>query len=162
MAVAIYPGSFDPLTNGHVSLIHRALQMFDRVIVAIAVNPKKTPLFTVEERKEIIREAFADPRIEIDDFCGLLVDYARRRNVNIVLRGLRAVSDFEYEFQMANMNRKLSNNGVETVFLMTGEDYFYISSQIVREVASLGANVKGLVPPNVERKLAAKFGPPGR
>jgi pantetheine-phosphate adenylyltransferase len=157
MPVAIYPGSFDPLTNGHLSLIQRGLQMFDRLIVAIAVNPKKVPLFTLDERKELIRQACPDPRVEVDSFQGLLVDYAKQRNVNVLIRGLRAVSDFEYEFQLANMNRKLAP-GIETVFMMTGEDYFYISSQLVREVASLGGDVTGLVPANVHAKLVAKFG----
>jgi pantetheine-phosphate adenylyltransferase len=157
MPVAIYPGSFDPLTNGHLSLIQRGLQMFDRLIVAIAVNPKKVPLFSLEERRELIREACQDPRVEVDSFQGLLVQYAKQRNVNVLIRGLRAVSDFEYEFQLANMNRKLAP-GIETVFMMTGEDYFYISSQLVREVASLGGDVTGLVPENVHAKLVAKFG----
>jgi pantetheine-phosphate adenylyltransferase len=157
MPVAIYPGSFDPLTNGHLSLIQRGLQMFDRLIVAIAVNPKKVPLFSLEERRELIREACQDPRVEVDSFQGLLVEYAKQRNVNVLIRGLRAVSDFEYEFQLANMNRKLAP-GIETVFMMTGEDYFYISSQLVREVASLGGDVTGLVPGNVHAKLVAKFG----
>jgi pantetheine-phosphate adenylyltransferase len=156
MRSAIYPGSFDPLTNGHLSLIQRGLQMYDRLIVAIAVNPKKTPLFSIEERRRLIREACPDSRLEVDDFQGLLVEYARRRQVNVLLRGLRAVSDFEYEFQMANMNRKLAPE-VETVFMMTGEDYFYISSQLVREVAAFGGNVKGLVPGNVLRELEGKF-----
>jgi pantetheine-phosphate adenylyltransferase len=156
MRIAIYPGSFDPLTNGHLSIIQRALQMFDRVIVAVAVNPKKVPLFTEEERKELIREACPDPRVEVDAFHGLLVEYANRRGVNVLLRGLRAVSDFEYEFQLANMNRKLAP-GIETVFMMTGEDYFYVSSQLVREVASFGGNVEGLVPPGVLKKLRARY-----
>jgi len=157
MPKAIYPGSFDPLTNGHLSLVQRGLAMFDGLVVAIAVNPKKTPLFSVEERRQLIKEACPDPRVEIDDFQGLLVEYARRKNISIILRGLRAISDFEYEFQMANMNRKLAPK-IETVFVMTGEDYFYISSQLVREVASLGGSVKGLVPANVLAKLQAKFG----
>ncbi|HEY3449882.1 MAG TPA: pantetheine-phosphate adenylyltransferase [Myxococcales bacterium] len=153
----IYPGSFDPLTNGHLSLIHRALSMFDRLIVAVAHNPKKQPLFTVEERMTLIRDAIDnDPRVEIDSFEGLLVNYARRRKVKLLLRGLRAVSDFEYEFQMANMNRTLDSE-IETVFVMTGEDYFYVSSQIVREVASLGGDVSNLVPPNVLAKLNQRF-----
>lgn len=160
MAIAIYPGSFDPLTNGHLSLIQRGLQVFEGLIVAIAVNPKKTPMFSVEERKQLIREACTDTRVEVDDFQGLLIDYAKRRGVSVLLRGLRAVSDFEYEFQMANMNRKLAPR-VETVFMMTGEDYFYISSQIVREVAALGGDVKGLVPPNVLAKLQSRFGSKG-
>ncbi|MHB8876462.1 MAG: pantetheine-phosphate adenylyltransferase [Myxococcaceae bacterium] len=159
MPVAIYPGSFDPLTNGHLSLIQRGLTMFDRLIVAITTNPnKKQALFSVEERRQFIRDAVPDPRVEVDDFQGLLVKYAHRKGVKVILRGLRAVSDFEYEFQMANMNRNLEP-GIETVFMMTGEDYFYISSQIVREVASLGGSVKGLVPPNVLAAIEARFGP---
>lgn len=154
---AIYPGSFDPLTNGHLSLIQRGLKMFDRVIVAIAVNPKKAPLFSVAERRQFILEATNDPRVEVDDFHGLLVDYAKHRQVTVVLRGLRAVSDFEFEFQLANMNRKLSPD-LETVFMMTGEDYFYISSNIVREVASFGGNVEGIVPAGVLAALKAKYG----
>ena len=156
MRTAIYPGSFDPLTNGHLSIIHRALQMFDRVIVAVAVNPKKTPLFSEEERKAFIREACPDARVEVDAFHGLLVEYAKSRQVNVLLRGLRAVSDFEYEFQLANMNRKLAP-GVETVFMMTGEDYFYVSSNLVREVALFGGDVQGLVPPGVFKALGAKY-----
>jgi pantetheine-phosphate adenylyltransferase len=156
MRLAIYPGSFDPLTNGHLSIIHRGLKMFDRLVVAIAVNPKKVPLFTLEERRELIRDAVQDDRVEVDSFQGLLVEYAKQRKVNVLLRGLRAVSDFEYEFQLANMNRKLAPD-IETVFMMTGEDYFYISSQLVREVASLGGDVTDLVPPNVYTKLKSKF-----
>jgi pantetheine-phosphate adenylyltransferase len=156
MRAALYPGSFDPLTNGHVSLIQRGLEMFDRVVVAIAQNPKKTPLFSLDERKALIAEAVKHPRLEVDSFEGLLVDYAQKRNVNVILRGLRAVSDFEYEFQLANMNRKLAPQ-IETVFMMTGEDYFYISSQLVREVASLGGSVEQFVPANVHAKLATKF-----
>lgn len=155
--LAIYPGSFDPMTNGHVSIIHRGLKVFDGLIVAIAYNSKKTPLFSVEERKAMIRESIGDdPRVEVDAFEGLLVDYARARDVPIVLRGLRAVSDFEFEFQLANMNRKLYPE-CDTVFMMTGEDYFFISSQLVREIASLGGNLQGLVPENVRRALTRKF-----
>ena len=153
----VYPGSFDPLTNGHLSLIHRALKMFDHLVVGVAYNPKKQPLFSVEERIALIRQAVDDdPRVEIESFEGLLVDYARRRKVKLILRGLRAVSDFEYELQMANMNRTLDSE-IETVFVMTGEDYFYISSHIVREVASLGGDVSNLVPPGVLAKLRERF-----
>jgi len=159
MRVAIYPGSFDPVTNGHLSIIHRGLELFDRVVVAIATNPKKVPLFSVEERVQLIREAVGnDPRVEVDHFQGLLVDYAQRRGVKVVMRGLRAVSDFEYEFMMANMNRKLAPS-IETVFMMTGEGSFYISSQNIREAASLGGNVEGMVPAGVLKKLRERFQP---
>jgi len=156
--LAIYPGSFDPMTNGHLSIIHRGLALFDHLVVAIANNPNKKPLFSVAERSKLIRGAIGkEPRVEIDSFDGLLVEYARARRCRIVLRGLRAVSDFEYEFQLANMNRKLLPD-FETVFMMTGEDYFYISSQLVREVALFGGNVKGLVPPNVLKLINQRFG----
>jgi pantetheine-phosphate adenylyltransferase len=131
--------------------------MFDGLVVAISSNPKKTPLFSVAERRELIRDACRDQRIEVDDFQGLLVNYAKKKNISVILRGLRAISDFEYEFQMANMNRKLGPE-IETVFMMTGEDYFYISSQLVREVASLGGDLRGIVPPNVLTRLHAMFG----
>jgi pantetheine-phosphate adenylyltransferase len=158
MAVAIYPGSFDPLTNGHLSIIHRGLKVFDRLVVAVLNNPAKAPMFSVEERRQLIRDACPDSRVEVDDFQGLLVHYTRRKGVHLVLRGLRAASDFEYEFQLANMNRKLDTE-FESVFMMTGQDSFYISSQLVREVASLGGDVEGLVPPNVFRKLNERFRP---
>lgn len=155
--IAIYPGSFDPPTNGHLSIIRRGLEVFDGLVVAVAHNPAKSPLFSPEERVELLREAVGgDPRVEFDRFEGLLVDYARRRGVYVVLRGLRAVSDFEYEFQLANMNRKLEP-AIDTLFMMTGEDSFYISSRFVREVATLGGNVGGMVPPNVLRKLDERF-----
>jgi len=154
---AIYPGSFDPLTNGHLSLIQRGLKIFDRLIVAVLNNPAKTPLFSVEERKTLIRGAVGeDPRIEIDSFDSLLVDYAKKRNIHTVLRGLRAVSDFEYEFQLANVNRKLDPE-FESVFVMTGEDYFYVTGFLVREVASFGGDVSGMVPANVAEGLRRKF-----
>ena len=156
MAVAIYPGSFDPLTNGHLSIIQRGLKVFDRLVVAVLNNPKKTPMFSVDERRALIRETCPDPRVEVDDFQGLLVHYTRRKGVHLVLRGLRAASDFEYEFQLANMNRKLDPE-FESVFMMTGQDSFYISSQLVREVASLGGDVEGLVPPTVFRTLRQRF-----
>ena len=154
---AIYPGSFDPLTNGHLSLIQRGLKVFDGLVVAVANNPAKNALFSVDERKGMIREAVnGDPRVVIDSFDGLLVDYAKLQGVHTVLRGLRAVSDFEYEFQIANMNRKLDPE-FESVFMMTGEDYFYVASSLVREVASFGGDVSGLVPPNVSAALRARF-----
>jgi pantetheine-phosphate adenylyltransferase len=154
--VAIYPGSFDPLTNGHVAIIQRGLNLFDRLIVSVANNPQKKPLFTVAERTGFILEAVkSDPRVEVDSFGGLLVEYARRRGVHTVLRGLRAVSDFDYEFQLANMNRKLLPE-FESVFVMTGEDYFYVSSRLVREVATFGGDVTGLVPAHVALALKAK------
>ncbi len=154
--VAIYPGSFDPLTNGHVAIIQRGLNLFDRLIVSVANNPQKQPLFTVAERKGFILEAVkSDPRVEVDSFDGLLVEYARRRGVHTVLRGLRAVSDFDYEFQLANMNRKLLPE-FESVFVMTGEDYFYVSSRLVREVAIFGGDVTGLVPAHVASALRGK------
>lgn len=156
--VAIYPGSFDPLTNGHLSIIRRGLEIFDGLIVAIADNPKKTPLFSVEERRAFLHEAVGDdPRIEIDSFEGLLVEYAAKRQIKVIIRGLRAVSDFEFEFQLANMNRKL-DAGIDTIFMMTGEEEFYISSNLVREVASFGGDVHGMVPGPVHRGLTAKFG----
>jgi len=155
---AIYPGSFDPLTNGHVAIIQRGLNLFDRLIVAVANNPQKTPLFTVAERREAILEAVGrDPRIEVDSFDGLMVEYARSRGVHTVLRGLRAVSDFEYEFQLANMNRKLMPE-FESVFVMTGEDYFYVSSRMVREVATFGGDVTGMVPRHVAEAMRRKLG----
>jgi pantetheine-phosphate adenylyltransferase len=158
MSTAIYPGSFDPITNGHVSIIQSGLVAFDRLIVAVLGNPKKTSLFTVEERIEMIRESVTtDPRIEVDTFEGLLVDYCRRKNVRIVLRGLRAVADFEYELQMANMNRHM-NPDVETVFIMANDAFFYVSSNIVKEAAKLGGDVKDLVPDAVNRKLLGKLG----
>ncbi|HEX9051043.1 MAG TPA: pantetheine-phosphate adenylyltransferase [Anaeromyxobacter sp.] len=154
---AIYPGSFDPLTNGHVAIIQRGLKVFDRLVVAVANNPEKRPMFTVVERRAMIADALGDdPRVEVDSFDGLLVDYARRKGVHTVLRGLRAVSDFEYEFQIANMNRHLLPD-VETVFVMTGEDYFFVSARIVREVATFGGDVSAFVPPNVLEGLRRKL-----
>jgi pantetheine-phosphate adenylyltransferase len=157
--IAIYPGSFDPITNGHVDLVKRALRVFDKVIVAIASNAgKDTSLFSVEERLEMIREVFdaLRDRVEADSFQKLLVDYAERKQAPVIIRGLRAVSDFEYEFQMAMMNHRLKPN-VETFFMMTGESQFYISSRLVKEVVGLGGNVEGLVPNNVLKKLNRKF-----
>jgi pantetheine-phosphate adenylyltransferase len=159
---AIYPGSFDPLTNGHLAIIQRGLKVFDRLIVAVANNPEKKPLFTADERKRLILEATGnDPRIEVDSFDALMVDYAKKKGVHTILRGLRAVSDFEYEFQIANMNRNLLPD-FETVFVMTGEDYFFVSARLVREVATFGGDVSGFVPPNVAVELRRKLGAPGR
>lgn len=158
MTIAIYPGSFDPITNGHVSILKGGLVAFDRLIVAVLQNPKKSPLFTVNERIDMLKEAIGhDPRIEIDTFEGLLVDYAKRKNARVVLRGLRAVADFEYELQMANMNRHL-NEEVETVFIMAKDAYFYVSSNLVKEAAKLGGDVSKLVPAGVNEKLREKLG----
>ena len=155
--IALYPGSFDPPTNGHLSIIHRGLKMFDGLIVAVLMNPAKDALFTVEERVELLRGALGAAKgAQVKTFSGLLVKFAQQEGVNTVLRGLRAVSDFEYEFQMANMNRKLAPE-IETLFMMTGEDYFYISSRFVRDVASLGGDVSGLVPQNVLQTLKKRF-----
>ena len=154
--VAIYPGSFDPLTNGHVDIIERGSRLFDRIIVAVLVNLDKRPLFTAHERVEIARSVFkALSNVEVDTFDGLLVDYARSRGANVIVRGLRAVSDFEYEMQMALMNRRL-NQDVETVFMMPAEPYTYLSSRLVKEVVALGGSVTGLVPTVVEDRLRAK------
>ena len=155
--IALYPGSFDPPTHGHLSIIQRGLRIFDGLIVAVLKNPAKDALFTVEDRVLLMREALKnDPRVEVKTFSGLLVKFAEQQKVNTILRGLRAVSDFEYEFQMANMNRKLDRT-IETLFMMTGEDYFYISSRFVRDVARLGGDVAGLVPPNVLEALSKRF-----
>jgi pantetheine-phosphate adenylyltransferase len=154
--LAVYPGSFDPLTNGHVDIITRGARLFDRIVVALLVNPDKAPLFTVPERVEIAREVFAGlPNVEVDTFGGLLVDYAQQRKAQVIVRGLRAVSDFEYEFQMALMNRRLSDK-IETVFMMPAEQYTYTSSRLIKEVFSLGGRVHGLVPDIVEARLRAK------
>lgn len=158
--VAIYPGSFDPITNGHLSLLRRGLQIFDKIIVAIAINPEKKPLFSLEERVDILKTVLQEyPRAQIDHFQGLLVEYVQKQDSNVVLRGLRALSDFEYEFQLALMNRKLSQK-VQTVFMMTDYKWFYISSTIIKEAASLGGNVEGLVPEVVNQRLKEKFGFP--
>lgn len=155
--VAIYPGSFDPITCGHLDLIERSTRLVDRLVVAILGNEHKEPLFTVAERTEMLREAVQPyPNVEVDFFDGLLVDYAARRGATVILRGIRAVSDYEYEWQMALMNRRLRPE-IETVFLMAGEAYSYISSGLVKEVISLGGNIAGLVPPGVEQRLRKKF-----
>lgn len=155
--IAIYPGSFDPLTYGHLNIIERAVRLFDRLVVSIAQNDTKKPLFTAEERAAQIREVTGgDSRIEVDYFSGLLVEYARNKGACAIVRGLRAVSDFDYEFQMAHMNHKIGPE-IETVFMMTGEDHFYVSSRLVKEVASLGGDVTGLVPGNVFVDLCKKY-----
>ena len=157
--IAIYPGSFDPLTNGHVDIITRGARLFDQIVVGLLNNPDKAPLFSVEEREGIIREVFADlGNVEVDVFHGLLVDYARRRRASVIVRGLRAISDFEYEMQMALMNRRLSPD-IETVFMMPAETYTYVSSRLVKEIFSLGGDVSGLVPAVVESRLRQKCTP---
>ena len=154
--LAVYPGSFDPLTNGHVDIIARGARLFDRIIVAVLVNAEKSPLFSMAERVEIARAVFKNhPNVEVDTFDGLLVDYVGRRKANVIVRGLRAVSDFEYEFQMALMNRELAST-IETVFMMPAVKYSYISSRLIKEVFALGGRVHGLVPELVEARLRDK------
>jgi len=156
--IAIYPGTFDPLTNGHLSILNRALKIFDKLIIAILINPMKTPLFSLDERKAMIEEILRDkPNVEIDSFEGLLVDYAVKKGSNVIVRGLRALSDFEFEFQLALMNRKL-NRDVQSIFLMTDYKWFYTSSTIIKEAASLGGKIDGLVPPIVCKRLKEKYG----
>lgn len=156
--VAVYPGTFDPVTNGHLSVVNRALKIFDKLIIAILINPAKTPLFSLEERVYMIKEAVQNgANIEIDSFDGLLVDYVVKKGSNVIIRGLRALSDFEYEFQTALMNRKL-NREVQSIFLMTDYKWFYTSSTIIKEAASFDGDVSGLVPELVNQKLKQKFG----
>jgi len=154
---AVYAGSFDPVTNGHLDIIRRGLELFDRLVVAVAKNPAKRPLFTLEERMDMIRKAVGDePRLTVDAFDGLLVEYAQKRGINVLIRGLRAMSDFEYEFQMALMNRRL-NREIDTIFLMTGFRWFYVSSSIIKEAAMFGGTVEGLVPDFVAEKLRERL-----
>ena len=154
--VAVYPGSFDPITNGHLDLIERGSKIFDELIVAVLRNPEKDPLFTIEERMEMLREATQHcPNVSVDSFRGLLVDYAVRKQVRVIMRGIRAVSDFENEMTMALMNRKLDQN-LETVFMMPAVAYTFLSSRLVREIVRFGGDVRGLVPPLVEARLRAK------
>jgi pantetheine-phosphate adenylyltransferase len=156
-SIAIYPGTFDPITNGHLDLINRGLCLFVKVIVTIAINPGKEPLFSLDERKQMILECYTEEdRVEVDTVSGLLVEYAAQRNARAIIRGLRAVSDFDYEFQLALMNRKLERS-VESVFLMPGFRWIFISSSIVKDAASHGGNVGGLVPEHVEKMLIDKY-----
>jgi len=159
--IAIYPGTFDPITYGHIDIIQRGLNLFDNVIVTVAINPSKTPLFSLEQRMTMIRESFPDEagRIEVASASGLLVEYAVRRNATAIIRGLRAVSDFDYEFQLALMNRKLERE-VDSIFLMPGLRWIFISSSIIRDAARHGGNVSDMVPPHVARMLKEKFSKP--
>lgn len=160
MKTALYPGTFDPLTNGHASLVRRGCKVFEHVIVAVASDTQKQTLFSLDERLELAREAFrGNPRVSVESFAGLTVDFAKKKGVSAILRGLRAVSDFEYEFQLALMNRRLQHD-IQTVFLMTDYQWLYISSTIIKAVASQCGDIKGLVPENVRAALAAKFSCP--
>ena len=157
MKVAVYPGSFDPVTNGHLDVLKRALKIFDKVVVAVGENPSKKTLFTVEERVAMMREATKKfKNVEVEHFSGLLVSYAARKQASAVIRGLRAVSDFENELQLALMNRKI-NPKIETIFIMTRGMYCYLSASIVKEAACMGGNLRGMVPPVVQKKLKQKF-----
>ena len=157
MRIGVYPGTFDPITNGHMDIIKRASKLFDKLIVGVLINTNKKPIFTAEERVELIKEScYALDNIEVDCFSGLLIDFVKNKKANTIVRGLRAVSDFEYEFQMALMNRKLDEN-VETVFMMTSSKYSYLSSSLIKEVAKFGGCIKGLIPENVEKEMFEKF-----
>ena len=156
--IAIYPGTFDPLTLGHLDLIQRAAGIFERLIVAVGVNASKTPLFSLEERLDMVREVVRDlPNVDVDSFDGLLVDYCHKNHLRVLIRGLRAFSDFEYEFQMALTNRKLAPD-VETLFLMPKETHSYVSSGMVRKIASMGGPIQDFVPPSVQKAMAARLG----
>lgn len=155
--IAIYPGSFDPITNGHLDIIKRARSLFDKVIITVNNNPLKTFLFTAQERVEMIKKLFnVSEGIEVESFRGLLVQYAKKKGARFIIRGLRALSDFEYEFQMDLMNRKL-NPGIQTLYLMTNQRYSYLSSGIIKEIVRLGGSAEGLIPDSVEKKLLKKF-----
>lgn len=159
MRTAIYPGSFDPLTNGHLDVVRRAAKLFDRIVIAVAENESKQPLFTLAERVALVKKAVAHlPNVQTDSFNGLLVDYARQRKAKAIVRGLRAVSDFEFEFQLALMNRKLDEN-IETIFMMPKDTYTFLSSRIVKEIARLGGDVSAFVPANVQAALLQKLAP---
>jgi pantetheine-phosphate adenylyltransferase len=156
-AIAVYPGSFDPVTFGHLDILNRSLELFDKIIMAAALNIEKTGLFSFEERSELIRASVKDnDRIIVDSFHGLLVDYVKKVNARFVIRGLRAMSDFEYEFQMASMNRNLDTD-MDTIFMMTSKDYFFVSSRTIKEVASFGGDVSEFVPAAVEKALKERF-----
>ena len=162
MKIGVYPGTFDPITNGHVDLIARSLRLFDKVYVAIAANPQKHPVLTLEERVEMVRVAAKEQlHVEVEPFHGLLVDFVRERGAHAIIRGLRAVSDFEFELQMALMNRNLDQS-VETVFLMPSQEYIYLTSTIIKEVARLGGDLTGLVHPEIARQLSARLGKAAR
>lgn len=157
MTTVLYPGSFDPVTNGHLDIIRRAASLFDRVVVTVFTNTAKSPTFSVEERVAMVREATADlNNVEVDSFGGLLVDYARRRGIRVIVKGLRAISDFDYEFQQAQINRELGR-GVETLFMMTRTEYLYLSSSLVKEIARFGGDVRPFVPEGVYRRLMERF-----
>jgi pantetheine-phosphate adenylyltransferase len=157
MKIAVYPGSFDPITNGHLDIIQRSSQVFDKVIVAVVKNHSKKPLFTMEERMDLIQKAAVDlPNVEVDSFDGLLVNYVAVKGAQVIIKGLRALSDFEYEFQMALLNRKLQPE-VETMFMMTSYQYSYLSSSMVKEIASLGGSIKDLVPDTILNDITNKF-----
>ena len=163
MRRAIYPGSFDPVTNGHLDIIERGCKLFDEIIIAILVNPEKKPFFTVEERREMLAEVLqqinhGSCELRVDSFSGLLVQYAVTQQADVIVRGIRAISDYEYEMQMALMNRRLESN-IETVFMMPAESYSYVSSRLVKEVFQLGGTVEGLVPPLVEKRMKEKIAP---
>ncbi len=154
--IAIYPGSFDPVTNGHLDVLKRALKIFDKVIIAVGENPNKDYLFSASERRDMLKSVTKGLKVEVDHFSGLLIDFAKRKKASAIVRGLRAVSDFDYEFQSALMNRKLEDK-IETIFIMTRGMYCYLSASIVKEAASLGAKLNGMVPAYVEKKLKEKF-----